>query len=332
MIIFLLFCGSLFLKEAFHFHLPTWHYEATERWFDSGRARCQIRKRPWLQLTDRGLKVSWETNCAAQKVLLSWGCNGSEKKADILKYYEIDQTHHLYYGYISGCAEGVYKIAGSMNDVSFSEKHPFFANTSSPTLRIAIFGNSAENTFQFRKLIKNFPAHDMILHLGGMVSKPMDWKEWTIKLLSPLKFHLRNKPLISVPAEGDVIIGGYNPYFLPKDDGDGYWATPLGPAGLIILNTNRVDREQTAWLEHELSSQNVLKIVAVNTPLNAKAKWLMEQHWTPLFLKHRPDVVLGNSNDQSRCGALIEFGDAEMVVKRIDSSGKILTISSTKVK
>ena len=310
MLILLLIYSTLYLKDTFYYHVPTWHYQLTERWFDSGRAQCQLRKRPWMQLTSAGIRVAWETNCEAQAMELGWSCEQlgrtEKRQATTLQHITIDKHHHLYSGYIKDCSLGKYQIRGMMGEEkSFHEVHPFeylSLSEASDRIRLAVIGNSAQSASKFRKVLKTVSSHDAVLHLGNMVEDPMVWREWTIKVIAPMKNLMRNKPLIAVPGPNDITNTGHNPYFLPVSDEKLFWAASLGPARILFLDTNRANNQQTIWLENELSSavnqKSAFRIVSLHAspfPEYAEEEDLyIRQHWVPLFEKYHVDLVLSS--------------------------------------
>ena len=190
------------------------------------------------------------------------------------------------------------------------------------TVRVSVTGDSQGGPITFLQLLEELDERrpDVNVLLGDVVQNGWDARQWVTDFLGPLAsandFGAR---VPSIVARGNHDVGGHSALHGFFGGPPAYGAFPLGPAHLIVLDSNTdAARVQSEWLEAELAGAPAqaaaFRIVLVHVPPFVEfwdpaawargedrwGVWVREQ-WAPLFERFRVDLVLsGHQHNYQR--------------------------------
>ncbi|MNI01695.1 Alkaline phosphatase precursor [compost metagenome] len=160
------------------------------------------------------------------------------------------------------------------------------------------------------KAFSTFPEARFIVHNGDLTEDPEDEKAWD-HFFGKTKKWLTRIPLMPVTGNHDEVDGQadrYTSHFTLPDNG-AYGSIPgtmysfdVGPAHVVVLNTESNLDEQSKWLQKDLeSTDKPWKIVAMHRGPYGGNTYKKATKWVPIFEKYGVDLVLqGHNHEYSR--------------------------------
>lgn len=154
-----------------------------------------------------------------------------------------------------------------------------FPPANSSSIRLAVIGDNQYKSAVFSTILRHVKSENptALLHLGDMVQEPWKDRDWRDYFFGPLRSSsvAPDIPLIITQGNHDTTDGEASLYFpspftLPGKPTGSYYALSLGPAHVIVLDTNMEDDAQVDWLREELASESstraAFRIIAVHVP------------------------------------------------------------------
>lgn len=209
------------------------------------------------------------------------------------------------------------KISGRVQTVNLSHLCNSRSTTSVTFALIADtqeLHNQHERTAQLlADLLQRYPQTEFVINAGDIVDKGTD-EQWQAYRAIAEKFYTYRLPIVPVLGNHeyfeDETANGFAKVYATESTKQGYYFIDVGPARLIVLNSN-IDRmnedeqkAQTAWLKETLaSSQFAGKSVVVtyhhpafatgiaNIFMPAPPRYI-KKHWLPLFKQFSVKLVL----------------------------------------
>lgn len=304
--------------------LPYWLSIAEDWAQDSLYPGCALRKGPLVHFIDgRTGRVVWEGRCPDTESKVYFRSTGSNNTFDLpgnFEYTPLSTRHHLFSGILTDLLPGTTYEYFVVYRGWKTQTYHFKSPPEQPTqllYRVGIIGDSQLGVGMFRRNLKTLSRHrpQLFLHLGDIVQHADRLREWYTLFFCPI-MRLQDIPLVATSGNHDWF--NRRPNFYLHDRAKTYFAMTVAGARLIVLDSERENAGQTAWLESELSSPAAIKatfrIIAVHVPpyiefwdprawSQGDSSWplYVRKHWVPLFRKYNVDLVLsGHQHNYQR--------------------------------
>lgn len=166
------------------------------------------------------------------------------------------------------------------------------------------------------KAFATFPNARFIVHNGDLTEDPEDETAWDHFFGKAQKW-LPRIPLMPVTGNHDEVNGQadrYTSHFnLPDNGASGSipgttYSFDVGPAHIVVLNTESNLEEQTKWLQKDLvSTDKPWKIIAMHRGAYGGNTYKKVAKWVPVFEEYGVDLVLqGHNHEYSRSYPLMD--------------------------
>lgn len=289
-------------------------------------------KGPIVQLlSDRRAVIIWETCEPKESAFISWGGEPEQNVQPL--------PVHLHFLHRATMFQ-VFRDGNQVGNLDLHIRHyPPDPHPSQPitinfppykdsSVRIVAVGDNQTGHKTFTKMLPTIieSKANVFLHLGDMVQQSFKNYDWDLYFFKPLMLSgiLSKMPFILTHGNHDIEGGVRPPYFPPlKSFPEGgrtgyYFALTIGPARIIVLDTNSQDDAQLDWLEEELKSSEsenaAFRIVSVHIPPFIEFWGLYHWHigewrWpdyireraVPIFEKYKVNLVLsGHQHNYQR--------------------------------
>lgn len=211
---------------------------------------------------------------------------------------------------------------------AWSEWHHFTTPDPEQPLRFLYFGDAQNGVLShfsrvLRTAFATAPHADFALYAGDLVNDghyDLQWQEWFdaggwLHATLPAVPATGNHEYRSFDRgrQGDKFLSMlWRPQFelpvesaLPEELAETAYALPFDQALVVVLDSNRLQREQAVWLDERLAEPARWKIVAFHHPIYSNAgdrdNAALRDLWLPILQRHGVDLVLqGHDHTYSR--------------------------------
>ena len=273
--------------------------------------------------------IHWESNCKLKDVDFGWSFTPFEREAKIqidvakassdnrisvgdIRVEKLSRRNFLYTVELKDLLQDhlcVYQVRLSPNQRPFAGSFPVIPDNThqvapqvSPVvnpLEVAYVGDSQGSYYWFDKIcriiLRKHPH--LFIHNGNYARQSSDKYEWQTRVFDPISSFSPSTPMLLNKGTGE----NSDKYLNLLRGHASYFATSLGAARWIVLDSNDETDAQVKWLESELSSKATQKspfrIALVHVPpfMEYDPKYdsvFAKTRLVPLLEKYRVDLVL----------------------------------------